>query len=785
MILLLYNAVINGNNNQVLIDALRKKYDAIFIDEFQDTDREQYAVFEKLFNVDKILFYIGDPKQSIYAFRKADIFTYFTAANSVQNLHKMNTNHRSTEEYIDAMNEFFEPVSGFDTFYFNNDPIIPNAIQYIPVSSPQPNLKGRLLYQGAPIKPIKISRHDNKKELRRGFAGIIIELLTPGNYSIEKNSQTRNIKPSDIGILVRTKKEAVGIKSILAAFRIPAVTIDDTRLLESEEAKQLFYIMDAVNDISRATINRALLTNLGGYSQIELLDADEEAVLLQFRTYQESWKSKGIYLMLRQFLADHRVNERLYNQDSNNPERTIANIQQLVEIIHKVAERKNYEPKELIQWLKKGMEGDTREGDEYEQRIESDDEAVKIVTIHKSKGLEYNIVIAPHLDLLPDNNFYTTGSYRSPVDGNYYISNKPLPTVENGWYLAQSEQENRRLLYVAITRARYQCFITASNARNYSRSSLRTFCTALTQVQHVEFWVPPSPNDNFTYAIQQAQGPEYAVAQDFKLVQSNWIKTSYSGLNPEHTNLLTPKSQAKFTNSYDQFVFQDLKRGAYTGNLLHHIFEHIDFTNSANWPRIVAQALKRLSSNSKEAYAANIVELLHQVTSLVIPGTDFSLNQITKSKRLNELEFDFLMKPFNTSALENISSPEHPFRIRSIAELEGIMNGKMDLFFEHNGKYYILDWKSNFLGNTLGDYNADKVKVAMYENNYHLQYLIYTVALTKFLSLRKPDFAYEIDFGGVIYLFLRGVRSGVETGFYFNKPNWITIEKIKFIISES
>jgi exodeoxyribonuclease V beta subunit len=783
MILLLYNAVINGINNQILIDALRRKYDAVFIDEFQDTDREQYAVFEKLFNIDKILFYIGDPKQSIYAFRKADIFTYFTASNSVQNLHKMNTNHRSTKEYIDAMNEFFQPTPGFDTFSFSTDPIIPNAIQYLPVSSPQPNLKGRILYQGAPIKPIKISAHDNKRELNRGIKGIITDLLTPGNYSIEKNNATRNIKLSDIGILVRTKKEAAGIKSILAAFRIPAVTIDDTRLLESDEAKQLFYILDAVNDISRANINRALLTSIGGYNQIDLLQADEEAILQQFRIYQESWKSKGIYLMLRQFLADHRVNERLYNQDSNNPERTIANIQQLVEIIHKVSERKNYEPKELIQWLKKGMEGDTREGDEYEQRIESDDEAVKIVTIHKSKGLEYNIVIAPHLDLLPDSNFYTTGSYRSPIDGNYYISNKPLPTDENRWYLAQSEQENRRLLYVAITRARYQCFITASNASYYSKSSLRTFCTALTQVQHVEFWIPPTPNSNFTYAVQQAQSPEYAIAQEFNLIQSNWIKTSYSGLNPEHTNLPVPKSQEKPTNSYDQFVFQDLKKGAHTGNLLHYIFENIDFVNSANWPRVVQQALKRLSSNSNEAYAANIVELLQQVTSMVIPGTDFSLNQITKAKRLNELEFDFLLKSFNTAALEQLSTPEHPFRIRSIAELEGIMNGKMDLFFEHNGKYYILDWKSNFLGNTLEDYSTEKVKAAMYENNYHLQYLIYTVALTKFLTLRKANFDYDRDFGGVIYLFLRGVRGDEGKGALFVKPNNLIIASILNLIS--
>ena len=111
------------------------------------------------------------------------------------------------------------------------------------------------------------------------------------------------------------------------------------------------------------------------------------------------------------------------------------------------------------------------------------------------------------------------------------------------------------------------------------------------------------------------------------------------------------------------------------------------------------------------------------------------------------------------------------------------MNGKIDLFFEHEGKYYILDWKSNFLGNSLDFYDTKHVTDAMYENNYNLQYLIYTVALTKYLKLRKPDFDYDTHFGGVIYLFLRGVRAGGQTGIYFTKPAKQLIKDIKGLIS--
>ena len=814
MIELLYEAVVNGQFNQQLITNLKKKYDAVFIDEFQDTDKAQYAIFDKLFGQGKILFYIGDPKQSIYAFRKADIFTYFHAKNSVQNLHYMNTNHRSAKTYIDAMNDFFMPTPDFDTFFFKNDPALPNDdISYIKVDSPNPNTKGQLLCNDKPMDPIKVSEHDNKKLLRKSVKGILTDLFTPGKYQIEKDSKKRPIKPSDIGILVKSNKDALALKLLLASLRIPSITIDDTRLLATKEAQQIFYILEAVNKISRANINRALMSDIGGYSDAQLLASDEESILAQFRAYQESWAKQGVYTMLKQFMADHEVYDRLYNTTKENPERTISNIQQLIEILHKIAKNKNYEASELIQWLKKGMEGDAREGDEYQQRLESDQDAVQIVTIHKSKGLEYNIVIAPHLDLLADQDIFKTGSYRDPATGEYYVMNKVLMTEDqNKLYTTQAEQENRRLIYVAITRARYQCYITISNADYYADSALKKFVFDLTEpatdkedaveneienekekvkekpksvpYPKVKMWIPPATTPGFVFTgAETVTRPEYNVANGFALQQPNWIKTSYSGLNPDHDVIPAPKSSQPLTISYDKFVFQELKKGAHTGNLLHYIFEHIDFSDQRNWTRVVEQAMKRLSGLANEDYRDQILLLLKQVTSAIMPGDNlFMLNQVSNEKRINELEFDFLLNPFNTAQLQALSSDAHPFRIKSIDELEGIMNGKIDLFFEHEGKYYILDWKSNFLGNSLEFYGDKEVKAAMYENNYNLQYLIYTVALTKYLKLRKPNFDYDRDFGGIIYLFLRGVRTDGQTGIYYTKPAKELIEQMKGVI---
>ncbi len=814
MIDLLYEAVVNGPFNHQLIANLKKKYDAVFIDEFQDTDKAQYAIFDKLFGQGKILFYIGDPKQSIYAFRKADIFTYFHAKKTVQNLHYMNTNHRSAESYIDAMNEFFMPTPNFDTFYFSNDESLKNAISYINVASPAPNTKGQLLCNDLKIDPIKVSKHLNKKSLRSSVKGIITDLFTPGKYKIDKDGVKSAIQPSDIGILVKSNKDALAIKLLLASMRIPAITIDDTRLLATKEAQQIFYILVAVNKISRANINRALMSNIGGYSDTMLLGSDEESILAQFRTYQESWTKYGIYTMLKQFLADHKVYDRLFNTTAENPERTISNIQQLIEVLHKITKIKNYKANELIQWLKKGMEGDARDGDEYQQRLESDQDAVQIVTIHKSKGLEYNIVIAPHLDLLADQAVFSTGSYRDPATGEYFVMNKDLMTdVQYELYTTQSEQENRRLIYVAITRARYQCFITMNNADYYAESALKKFVyvpneplsdkeTEVTEefedskdaeeqeqdelviFPTIKMWIPPAPKRDYIYtdALNVAHA-EYTVAANFTLKHPNWSRTSYSGLNPDHDVIPAPKSSKPLTISYDKFVFQDLKKGAHTGNLLHYIFEHIDFSDQSNWSRVVEQAMKRLSGSANEEYRDQILSLLIQVVSATMPGENsFKLNQVTVDKRLNELEFDFLLNPFNTAQLQALSAEAHPFRIKSIDELEGIMNGKIDLFFEHESKYYILDWKSNFLGNSLDFYDTEHVKAAMYENNYNLQFLIYTVALTKYLKLRKPDFDYDTHFGGVIYLFLRGVRAEGQTGIYYSKPSKELIKQMKGVI---
>jgi exodeoxyribonuclease V beta subunit len=263
------------------------------------------------------------------------------------------------------------------------------------------------------------------------------------------------------------------------------------------------------------------------------------------------------------------------------------------------------------------------------------------------------------------------------------------------------------------------------------------------------------------------------------------MKLSYTFLSPEH-HPITKFESTLGSDEYSRFVFNQLKRGAHTGNLLHYIFEHIDFTEDSRWEKTIQLALKRLSGIKDDTFVGQLVLMLRQVLNakIVTGETSFSLNQIKKDKRLDELEFDMIVPDLSTHQLQDLSNPEIPFKVKNISQLEGMLNGRVDLFFEHEGKFYILDWKSNFLGNNLEDYSIENVKIAMMENNYNLQYLIYTIALIKYLGTRKTDFDYERDFGGVIYLFVRGVRVDGGGGMFFNKPKWEVVEKISALLSK-
>ncbi len=784
LIVNLHEALVTRDNPE-LGDCLRQKYKAVFIDEFQDTDRMQYEIFNKAFKEDTIVFYIGDPKQSIYAWRKADISTYFKARSSVNNVYGMNLNYRSSQPLIKAMNQFFLPEEGFDTFHFQG---IEPSIDYINVDSPVENTKGHLMVNDAIDVPISISEAPNKESVLRAVAGQVVDLLSSNKYFIQDKESKRHLEPPDIGILVRTNREGQSIKALLAKYGIPAVTIGDAKVLQTEEARSLFYLLEALADISIASINKALLSPFTGFNDRDILSLDEEHSISLFRDYKAVWEKDGIYAALNTFIYDFKVKETLLSQHTESGERIVTNLYQLIELLHKMQSTRKLSPLELIAWLKRGMEGAAQEGDEFEQRIESDEDSVKIVTIHKSKGLEYNIVLAPALDLVTSHKSPTC-SYRDSKSGDYIsLERNQLTEDQNAEYVRQLEQENRRLIYVALTRAVYKCFIFKNTSSQAKSSSLAPFihaCKAQTN-DLIHFNEALSVPAGYFYTQVK---PQEIVTDDtpvhFKLLQPYWRKMSYSMLRADHELSLKNKPNSH-KDAYEQFMFSQLTKGAKTGNMLHYLFENIAFNHDGKWDFAIKHAVQRYAPLKAELYTPMLKMMLDQVLNASINTGEalFKLSDVNSSNSIHELEFDFTVSPFQVSHLGMLSDDNMEVRVKEYFEMEGVMNGKIDLFFEHQGKYYVLDWKSNYLGDSLEDYSSDSLALAMNENNYHLQYLIYSLATKKYLESRLPNFDYETQFGGVIYLFVRGLRKDREAGVFTYKPSLEKIESLNGLLEK-
>jgi len=788
----LHNAISSGENSK-LIAKLREKYQAVFIDEFQDTDQFQYQIFDHAFGKETIVFYIGDPKQSIYAWRQADINTYFKAGKEVDNRYGMNINYRSSLALITSMNIFFQPTEEFDTFNFHQQE---DEITYIPVEASATKKEFKFVYKQEEQPGITVFTSSKKDEIIESVANQVLLLLTDQGNMLEKNGQRSIIRPSDIGILVRSNEQGQDVKKQLSKLGIPSVTIDTNKVLMTSEAKYVYYLLKAIFDINRNTISRALLSPFTGFSTEDLLQLEFDRILIEFGVLKQIWETSGIYAALTRFIDDFGVRENLLDR---NKRRTLTNLLQIIEILHKTQSLKSLSALELMNWLKMAEEGLRVEGDEYEQRIESDQDAVEIVTIHKSKGLEYNIVLAPFLDLKADFEKYSDrnrtplASFRSEKDGKYlFAPPDKLNQQQKDEVLLQIEQENKRLIYVAITRAVFKCYIFKNNSNYSKNSSLSPFIDAIlsqpeTSVKpYIDFAEQPTVDAGYRYQVvnnHHSDRQSAILAHNFKLRQKSWVKMSYTYLARKPEYIIRENNAADLVD-YNHFIFKHLIRGSLAGNFLHHIFENIDFMNEQTWEPQIRASLSHYLPKQTDILPM-IKELVHHVlsSSLKLGNHAFKLTEVSKEQRLNELEFNFNVAPFQGRQLNQLSTEDTPFVVRTLDELEGIMNGKIDMVFQHKQRYYILDWKSNFLGDSLVHYEGERLHEVLTENNYHLQYLIYVLALKKYLKQRLPDFDYDRDFGGVIYTFIRGARANNDTGIYTAKPTIEQISKLEDLLS--
>jgi len=829
-----------GPGGTALAEKLRLRYRAAVIDEFQDTDPIQYAIFETVFGRgDATLFLIGDPKQSIYSFRGADLFTYLRASRDVRRSHTLRHNWRSEPALIEAVNALFRRPGGAP-FLYDEIPF-PEA-----VAGDVPE-RAVLTADGKATPPLRLwfvdgtrleaagaaKNRDRAAELIiRSVAAEISRLLGPGEGP-RTTIGDAPLAAGDIAVLVRTNREARQVREALRALGIPAVLHSTGNLFDTREALDVERVLAALaapRDEGRMRI--ALATDLLGLNgeALHALGGDEAAWedrLARFRTYHALWDERGFIPMFRRFLAEENVRERLLAFPDG--ERRLTNVLHLAEVLHAEAVSGRPGMAGLVQWLARQRDPGTPRLEEHELRLESDARAVNIVTIHKSKGLEYPVVFCP---------FHWGGAKLRPGE---FLFHDPAddwrptlvlaPDAAPGRDLALRETlaEDIRLLYVALTRARHRCYLVWGPFKDADASALAYILhpragagstgpdgdTLRRELEALAASAPGAialeampPPDAAPRAASPAAAPALSCRTFAGLPDRDRPIASFSSLVADRA--LRPESPAEIGDPADRpdrdgeggaaapppagkpsGAFA-LPRGTKTGNLLHEILEEIDFTAAAG------PAADQLFADKLAAYGfdpawqetvARTVRLALATPLVPDPGGP-TLAGVARADRLSELGFYVPLNRLTPDRLQRLLSeagiapasgfPEGIGRLR-FQPVRGFMRGYMDLVFRHAGRVYLVDWKTNFLGDTVADYRPEALAQAMREAFYPLQYHLYVLALHRYLKRRLPGYDYGAHFGGVFYLFLRGLdpEHPGATGIYRDRPAPETIAALE------
>ncbi len=829
---------LDGSSGHALANSVRKKFHVALIDESQDTDPLQWKIFRTIFanSPTHRLYLIGDPKQAIYGFRGADVNTYLSAAEAATQKFSLDTNWRSETALVNAVNTIFESAGKTTAF-------VEEQITFEPVQAAKnADAKPIIFPDGQRPPPFQVwnwsaengslSSKSAQKLLPAAVAAEISKLLRE-----DVRIENQRLNPRDIAVLVESHRQAGWVQRALHELQIPSVEQAMASVFESDEARELQWILAAIlNPAREAGVKCALTTDALGLNGNDLqeLTANEiswQSRLQEFAAYRASWERDGFFFMFSQLLRREKIIENLLRFP--DAERRITNFLHLAELLEAASRAEHLGPARLVQWLEKRRASDEAAADEFQLRLESDEDAVQIVTIHRAKGLEYPIVFCPFVARdaklaqikAARKNIMEIVLFHDPAtkDLTWDLNSTPLPAHEQQATKKQLA-EKVRLLYVALTRARHRCYLVSApstkkkstalawllNGRSENLADPVAFLEA--QDANATDWknrwlalADKSPTSIAVTDISPEPGhvwsPEKSVAAKLisksceREIKPSWFLSSFTQLSQQVSSphemaaapdlpdydaaMIEPKPSAT-EEAVATGIFA-LPAGARTGDCLHKILEQFNYASDdrASAVILVKQQLEAFGL-AEARYVAAVSEMLERLrhAPLDFDNPNFTLRRVRASQRLSEMEFYFPTGQLDAEKLlKLIRDPKNSRSTKQIApRIEGFLKGFIDLIFEFDGRFYIVDWKSNSLGNRVEDYNKTAMQREITERGYDLQYHIYAVALDKYLRARLVNYDYEKHFGGVRYIFLRGLAPGKsELGIFHD---WPAAEKI-------
>ena len=830
MLALVENALYSDNSSN-LLEKLRNRFRVAFIDEFQDTDTVQWRIFKKIFidtndNLQNLLFVIGDPKQAIYSFRGADVYAYLSARNEMEKLDKkgkarlysLSINWRSQPEMITAFNKLFCGEAWFRP----QDQAGEFEIGYQDTGFPCEKDRAGMMIEdnsGRPVLNImkldSLSPPRHAKSRLAGFIAHEIKHLISSDIKIkDKGGDERRIGFGDICILVRSKSDVPFIEEELTGLEIPYSFYKKPGLFLSDEALFISLVFHAILDPGDSSaVKKALLSPFFGLPLPDLFAYEElppshpvKQVLFKWNEYAMSRKWSYLFQSL---IEDSGLLSR--ETTGSNWDRKHANYRQIFEYLEEVAYRKNLDFTGISSILDIYRKQSINIDEDIDiHQIETEAQKVRLMTMHVSKGLEFPIVFVAGGLTQPPSHLDRYHTYHVIKEGGLYPELTRIVdlTKQDGAerHEAEKKDENNRLYYVASTRAQFKLYlpfyIYPTNA-----SWIGPVCSQLspalldafpqTEADRNVLWIDADHYHDISIDETELKKPAQEAAipegKAFELFpyQENYRQRriqleSYSSLHLKiqadetYGYEISFQAQQKVREDDESFASQgmepvhaeggadEIPGGTDVGLMFHDILEHIDYkavleTGPQDWDsgttdRILKQMeVHRVNLQWKDSICRVIWNTL--TTPIAPVADDFTLAHLNKEDRLHEIEFFY---PFPISVTIPGGIPDCEIG-------KGFVRGFVDLIFRKDKKFYIADWKSNYLET---GYDLESMEKSMDHADYHLQYKLYAVAVLRWLKQAMGDrFDPERDFGGVFYFYLRGMGAGNGNGIYFVPPD--------------
>ena len=842
------DAITKGQNRKKLLEILRTNYPVALVDEFQDTDPLQFGLFSAIYEGSSTLTHlcmIGDPKQAIYSFRGADVYTYLHAKNLVPegNRYVLKRNYRSTASLIEGINLLI----GKNSFSMQGLSYEPSAVGKTIPSLTLDHTALPAVQISQLVADQKLTKEKTETEIFEEVIRQIQELL----YWIQNRQLRigdRFAKASDIVVLLQSNKSIRTLQQSLLRAGIGAVSLTKESIYSTRES---LLVLSIIRSFLNPTSTTAGILEAAGLIQTNReLGSDKNRSRIQmggfFEEDLERWFREGFYSAFSSFMTRNNAWETVVQ--SSDGERTLSNLQQLAIEVQRAQSEGEFTPSHMANWLKQKMIHADSKREEEENDLETDDDRIRLMTLHKSKGLQFPIVFCPDL-WKGSSSGYDKGGYVSYHAGNLdsilNISPKASATREQALKRAEQEKglEQIRTAYVGLTRAEQHVRLFWSDTEKFDSSglyglihgavvgktiqenpipetdnppkespSVQTYLQNLSSrpdlFQTTTFWPKGVSENSYTsnrrlvfdsddktlhFSPSPYSGPT-------TLVKWNQYTDSFTSLHhriqfdkPADLNtLFEPMLEVESTESAERYQTPfDLPRGPHFGSFYHRCTEDPRFQFSTFDPQNLSQLEWITELALKEGYDTDLVptfaESLYQLSSVKLMG--MPLKMIQPEQQIREMEFYLPFKNSDTSFLmQAIRGSTESSLLESLdGQLSGFLTGFIDLVVLREGKVWIVDYKTNYLGNQFEDYTKERLQNSITESLYDLQYTLYTVALKRYLETWLTGYDHQRDFMGVAYLYIRALKAGSEYGIWIDRPSddvvstleqyWFQLEK--------